>query len=102
MLVIRVDQNDFTLQKIVSVSYNKSRFVIICHSHLIPPTNIPAVSQKEISYFSPGKGLCLSKEMKLGISLHTNFLHKKRKNLQNSGTLFFMLLTKEQKFQWEN
>lgn len=58
MLVICVDQkDDYTLEKSVCVSHKKSKFVIICHRDLIPPTNIPAVSQKEISYFGPGKGL---------------------------------------------
>lgn len=46
----------------------KAKFVIICHSDLIPPTNIPAVSQKEISYFGPGKkGLrCFIQENEAG------------------------------------
>lgn len=35
------------------------------HSGLIPPANILVESSKEISYFSTGKGLHLSKEVRL-------------------------------------
>lgn len=39
---------------------------MMCHSGLIPSANIPVVSSKEISYFSPGKGLHLPEEVRLG------------------------------------
>lgn len=43
--------------KTLCVCHKKSTFLILCHRDLIPPTNIPPLSQKEISYFGPRKGI---------------------------------------------
>lgn len=50
-------KDDDTLKNLFVFHGRKSKFVILCHRDMIPPTNIPALSQKEISYFGPGKGL---------------------------------------------
>lgn len=55
LLYVRIKKTTMHYKNLFVFRTRKAKFVIICHSDLIPPTNIPAVSQKEISYFGPGK-----------------------------------------------
>lgn len=84
--------------KICLCSYNKSKFVIICHSDLIPPTDTPAPSQKVISYFGPRKKVSaiLSKKMRLG-NFYTlvRMFSFTEKNIKIQSHLFFLLSTKQ-------
>lgn len=68
LLYVWIKKTTIHYKNLFVYSHKKSKFVILCHRDLIPPTNIPAVSQKEISYFGPGKKVpaILSKKMRLG------------------------------------
>lgn len=57
LLYVRIKKETIHYKKCVCVSHKKRKFVIICHCDPIPPTSIPSVSQEEMSYFGPGKGL---------------------------------------------